>query len=253
MMQSPFLPSRFRFFIIGVACAFLACTAASADIIGLNNLAGWQYNQSDAGASADLPDSDTIRLTNGESQARSIFFETRQSVSPFIATFTYQATNVYFLPEVGLTFTLQNDLRAAKALGSTYGYAGITPSAAVVLGVHSDTVGYYTGGVIGGGASSLSPVALISGNPIDVTIAYDGTFLSVDAVDSVTQDSAPTRNYIVGDLASVVGGTDAYVGFTAGTNFGADQFISNFEFRSVPEPASLLSLVLIGLPLIRRR
>ncbi len=251
----------FAFRSIALAGCFAAvgATAANADIVGLNGLSGWEYNQSDTSAPADLPDPETIQITNNAgAEARSIFFTTPQSIAQFEATFTYRATDVsLFGGNYGVTLTLQNDPRGPEAIGGTgtgLGYTGIGPSAAVTLGLQGNTSGYFTGGVIGGGSSPVSPLVLASGNPIDVTVAYDGSFLSVDAIDTVTLASMPTRNYIVDDLADIVGGDTAFIGFTASTGFSAaNQFISNIRFTEVPEPASLLSMVLLGAVLARRR
>ena len=99
---------------------------AGADIMGFNNLTGWRYNQGDSGNPADLPNADTIRLTNlGTEQRRSVFYTTRQSITQFTTTFTYQATNAgVFGCDYGAAFVIQNSAAGAAALGGGGGGMG---------------------------------------------------------------------------------------------------------------------------------
>lgn len=239
---------------------------ATADVVGFNNLSGWMYNQSDTGAMASLPNADTIHITNlGTNQARSIFFGEPQSVAPFLATFTYRAMNTSGTNNLGATFTLHNDPRGIEALGGSagaFGFGGgsnvrIENSAAVSFSLRQNTSGFFTGGVIGGGAPSVDPIDLDSGNPIEVVLEYDGFFLTETLTDTVTLDEYVGPAVVVGDLASIVDGSTAYVGFTASTsnNGSADQFISDFRFTTIPEPATVALLSILGLcgRRIRRR
>lgn len=238
---------------------------AQAGIAGFNNLSGWTYNQSDTGTPVDLPNPDMVHLTGGGGQARSIFFNTPQDISQFSASFTYRATAGYPYSLQGLTFTLQNDPRGPEALGDpeySLGYGGgtgvrIDNSAAVALnaGEYFNSAGLFFDGILGSGAQSVNPVNLLSGHPIDVTVSYDGFLLSYSLVDTVTSAVSPPRNIIVEDLASIVGGPTAYVGFTAGTANGitVDQYISDFRFTAIPEPATLTLLGAAGVFLLGRR
>lgn len=239
------------------------------DIIGFNNLSGWTYNQSDSSTPADLPAPDTIHVTNlGTSQARSIFFNTRQDISQFQLSFVYRAANADTGGcDYGATFTIHNDPRGPEAIGTTgrglaYGRGSltndprITNSAAISLQLGSNSTGYYTGGNIGSPLPS-GPVILTSGNPIAVTLGYDGNFLTERLVDTVTLQEF-SRNLIIGDVASIVGGSTAYVGFTASTTTGqcsghaADQYFSDFVF-GVPGPSAAGLLGCVGIASARRR
>lgn len=249
--------------VLGIIPVLVPATLR-ADVMGFNDLAGWMYNQGDVGGTpADLPDPDTIHITSlGTSQARSIFYTTPQTVGEFVATFTYQAQNAsVFGCDYGATFTLHNDPAGAAAIGGTdfqMGYGGIANSAAISFQLRTNTTGFSTGGNIAGGAASVNPVNLISGNPIDVTLSYNGNILSETLTDTVTMASF-SRNIIVGNLASIIGGPTAYVGFTASTTTGAcsgnaaNQFISGFQFTTVPEPTTLALMMLGGLAVLHRR
>ena len=68
---------------------------AFGQINGFNYLTGWTYNQADGGAPIDLPDANTVHLTTGNGEARSIFNDVQQNIgSGFTTSFIYQATNI---------------------------------------------------------------------------------------------------------------------------------------------------------------
>ncbi|MFO0809977.1 MAG: autotransporter-associated beta strand repeat-containing protein [Gemmataceae bacterium] len=180
-----------------------------------------------------------LRLTDATGgQARSAFNNTRVPVSAFTASFTYNASNGSTNPADGATITFQNDPRGAAALGDTggaLGYGGgapITPSAAFILNLYNPNtrgVGVTTNGVTGGPYTAVTPVELYNTN-VAVTITYDGTNLSATLNDG-------TNNFAFGpiavNLASVVGGSTALIGFTGGTGGElAQQEISNFAFSA---------------------
>ncbi len=82
----------------------------------------------------------------------------------------------------------------------------------------SSTALYHHGGV-GGGSALTNPVDLFAGNPIQVTLTYDGTLLHEQLVDSTT--SATFETFYLLNLPPIVGGSTAYVGFTAYSGNGA--------------------------------
>lgn len=250
---------------IAVFALSLPCGKSLADIVGFNNLNGWTYHQSDAGSPADLPTSDMIHLTTGNGQGRSIFFNTPQDITQFTASFTYRATNLNAsLVGQGIAFVLQNDPRGPDAIGGRnggLGYTGISPSATTIL--WSDTGpgltynGYFTGGTLGSGSNSTSPANAFNFRDLNMTASYLNPILTVIVDDPVIPGIDFTRNYVVGNLASVVGDDIAYVGFTASTgdgfgNGGANQYLSNFSY-TVPEPATLTLLVFGTSMMVRRR
>lgn len=247
-----------RVLIAGVSLA--SAYSARADITGFGNFSEWTINQGDDGPAPMLLDNG-IRLTylnDVLQQTRSIWHETPQTVSAFAASFTYQALNGATGSGFGAALVLQNDPDGIHALGASpgdeCGYDGIGDSVAVTLelGLPSRS-GLYTDGLFGGGSPSISPVDLRAGNPVLVSLQYDGSILGVSILDTVTLDSYDAA-YAV-DIPAIVGSSTALVGFTASTGFGssADQYIFNPQFTSIPEPGSLALLTLLGATGVRRR
>jgi hypothetical protein len=245
--------------------AILTPASAHADITGFNNLTGWTYNQSDAGSPADLPDSNTIHITNGNGQRRSIFFNTPQDISSFTASFTYRATNFNgSLVGQGITFVVQNSPSGPAAIGSGFaflGYGGILNSAATTLMADTGPAltynGYFTGGTISASPNVTTPANAFNFRDLNVTITYSNPILNVTIDDPLIAGASDfSKNYVAGNLASTIGSTTAYIGFTAGTgdsfgNGGSNQYLSNFQF--VPEPGSLSPAVCGALALLCRR
>lgn len=243
---------------LSVASAVLMATSVrlNADVLGFNNLIGWQYNQGDVGTPADLPDPDTIHLTTlSGNERRSVFYLTTQGMMQFMATFNYRIEHAGGACDLGAAFVMQNSPSGPNALGgdqSGFGYSGITNSAAITLQPYGNSSGFFTGGAIGG-ASSVAPVSLLSGHWINVTLTYNGSTLSEHLHDTVTGDDM-VRNIIVGDLAATIGSPTAYVGFTgsSGNCSASDQYFSGFQFSNVPEPSTILLLSIGGI-LVRKR
>lgn len=210
-------------------------------ISGFGNFSGFSVNQSDSGAAPTISAGSIVMTNQSFDENRSIFYNTPENITAFSASFTYQASNVSaFNTSVGGTaFVVQDSSSGASAVGSEpfgalLGDGGITPSAAITLelGNNPTTSGYYTGGGRPGGSPPTSPVNLASGDPINVTITYNGSLLQEKLVDTVTAASYGTS--FIANLSSVLGGATAYVGITAGNGFQeqATQEISNFQFTS---------------------
>jgi len=221
--------------LLGVA---VAAPLAHADIPGFQDFSNFTINNGDGGAAptVSIP-LGKINLINGGGEQRSIFDNTPQNITQFTASFTFQGQGGN--PD-GTCFVIQNNAAGASALGFQDGYSGMIKSAAVALELDNSgntNTALYTSGNLGG-ATSSSPVALFTDDPINVSLAYNGSLLNETLVDSTTLASFNT-SYVV-NLPSVVGTTTAIVGFTASSNFGSSQSISNFQFTSVPEPASIV-------------
>jgi len=237
--------------LLAATMAFTFSNVVDAGIMGFGNFSGFQINQVDSAAAPVIslsPSEIHLTGTTSNSEDRSIFDRTVQSTSQFTASFTYQATGIAD-GESGFAFVLQNSGAGSGATGSGFlidsggfgglGYFGISPSAAVEFPLATPFAsGVFTNGNIGAGTDSLSPVNLVSGDPINVVITYDGTFLRETLTDTVTGQSSATGLHLISLPAT------AYVGITAATDGGQDQLFSNFEFTNaaVPEPSSLALL-----------
>lgn len=237
---------------------------ARAGIMGFDSLTGWTYNQGDSGSPPVIVNSDSIQFTTGPNNRRSLWFGSPQDITQFFVSYKFRASSISASAlRQGITFAVQADPLGTGALGSGdsgFGYSGIAPSAAVTLetdtGPGQTYSGFYSNGILGGGSASTAPVNAFNFRDIDVSIAYSGSILSVTMVDGA--DVFGPQDYFVGSLASTLGSSTAYVGFTGstfntlGAGGGANFFLSDFQFL-VPEPATLTMLVLAGAVVLRRR
>jgi fibronectin type 3 domain-containing protein len=184
-----------------------------------------------------------LELTDGGSnEAASAFTTNAQSIAKFSTSFTFQLTN----PTAdGMAFVIQN--KAATAIGADglgLGYQGITPSVAIKFDLYSNagegnnSTGLYTNGVAPTVPATTLPTAvnLHSGDVFSVHMTYDGTTLTCTIIDTKTNASA-TYTYTV-NLVSILGGSNAYVGFTGGTGGSAAvQEILTWSFAPTPTTA----------------
>lgn len=237
----------------------LAPSPALADFSGFGDFSSFVVNQSDTGSPPTLSPN-TIQMTSGPNQFRSIFHRVPQAVGAFTASFSYRAESR--VRNMGVTFVLQNDPAGLGALGSgfaSFGYSGIQSSIGVTLEgevspnapTHS---GIFSGGVLGGGALPTTPVDLSSGHWINVTLSYNGSVLSESLVDTVT--GATFNSAVFFNIPALVGGSTAYVGIAAASGDNGVspkiEYVSDLRFGTVPQPASLVMLGLAALPGLRR-
>lgn len=179
-----------------------------------------------------------IQLTDAThtSQSGSAWYAVPVSISGFSTTFTINLNSTNYW---GITFVIQNQLPASQdannvtsgpfavsggfnTLGNTdngMGYAGILESVAVKFDLDggNNLVGVYQDGAYPGGSNagdvSAGPITLSSGTPISVTISDTSTTLTVQ----MTQGSNNFSHTFTVNVPSTVGGSTAYVGFTAST------------------------------------
>jgi hypothetical protein len=245
-----------RALLVAAAVVAFPATGVMADITGFNGLAGWRYNQAadDLGTPASTPNPNTVQLTTGGGQLRSIFNSTPQSITQFTASFTYRANG----GGVGrrLAFILQNAPNGDGAIGTNgHAYRGITNSVAVLFDIDQfggQYVGYFTGGVIPSLGEFMSVNA--GGRDVRVTINYaGGNALSLNLTDVLDPTRTFSRNYILpASIATSVGSGTAFVGFGASTFGGVDHIVSNFSYV-IPSPSAAALLGLGGLMAARRR
>ncbi len=196
--------------------------------------AGWTLNN---GAALS---SNVLTLTDGNGgEARTAFYNTPVYIGSFNAQFVYQGVG----EADGTAFVIQDSSSGTGALGysgGALGYGGITPSAAVEFNLYSGAGGsgtaYATDGATGTYNSTL-PLNLDDGNPVWISLNYDGSYLTERLDDLVTGDVYETNYQVI--LASTLGSNIALVGFTGGTGGSVSvQTISDFIFTELSPPAA---------------
>ena len=185
-----------------------------------------------------------LQLTDGNtSEAASAFSQNLVNVGQFTTQLNFQLTNAI---ADGFTFTIQRaGLKALGASGGGLGYGGanaIPNSVAIKFDLYNNQSGASnsTGLLINGAPTSAASIDLgsaginlHSGHVFSVAMNYDGAVLSVTITDTVTHVSA-TQSYAV-DIAGIIGGPTAYVGFTASTGGStATQRILNWTYAAAP-------------------
>lgn len=171
--------------------------------------------------------------TATNSLANSIFYNTALDITNFAVVFDYKNNMSGGAGADGFTFTLQNSgLNALGGAGGGLGYGGMANSAALGFRIYQYSA---TNALINGNVNNVAPSAntgevdLRSGHPIRISLSYDGTTLTQTMLDLTTNGTFTTT--YAADLASLLGGSTALIGFTGGTGGeNALQEISNFSF-----------------------
>lgn len=279
------------FKIILGACAALCVGSVSADPLLFNDfssVSGLQLNGSAAQAG------NVLRVTPATTgQSGSVFSTSAISLASdvsFSSAFRFRIGNSGGICDTdgcgadGLVFTVQTVSNTAGGVGGGIGYSGLANSVGIEFdtwnnGGWDDYNGNHVGIDINGNINSVVQANLPTGpGHVDrmnngaiwsAWVDYDGAADSLEV--RIAQGESALRPldallaYNV-DLTSVLGTTDAFVGFTSGTGsaYGnhdilAWQFNSTFdpidEIGDVPEPGALilLGLGLTGLGYRRRR
>jgi hypothetical protein len=189
--------------------------------------------------------------TNGNSMGAEVgtaWYAVPVNVGTFTTNFTlsFQSASAN-----GMTFCIQNQPpassdtsirwvsggintmgNAGNGLGYSGTYGGIINSVAVKFDLYSGTgndTGLYTNGADvsqNGISMNGSGVSLKGGNPLAVSLSYDGTTLSMTVTDTVSHASY-SRSWAI-NIPSTVGGNTAYVGFTGATGglFATQQILA---------------------------
>jgi hypothetical protein len=208
---------------------------------------GWTINSSGTAAPAgsNVLDSGQLTMTfNLGIETRTAWYNTKEDITAFVCMFTYQDLTASPNGADGVTFALQNSatgLTVNGGGGGSLAYTTITPSAAFIMNIYhgaaasggllADTMMFGINGTLPTTAppmAATAPVVLDSGDPIDVTLYYNGTTLYASLFDTVTSNTAALATNI--NLVSLVG-TPAFIGFTAADGgSAATQQISNFSY-----------------------
>jgi hypothetical protein len=145
-------------------------------------------------------------------------------ITSFTTSFTFTQQKTSDFTGEGLTFTIQNSAPGALGNGGQeLGYGGIANSLAIKFDARQNTgdpsnsaTGLFTNGAAPLGGSTLLPTLDLSTNQImQANISYIGSTLSVTIKNTVT-NNAVSNSYNV-DIPAIVGGSRAYLGFTAAT------------------------------------
>ena len=194
-----------------------------------------------------------LRLTDGgANEARTAFNTAPVNITQFVTDFTLQLTNP---SGDGMTFTIQGvGPTAVGPLGGGLGYGPSTPgstpgigkSVAIKFDLFSndgegvDSTGSYLNGAsptIPSSDLTSSGVNLHSGDVFHVHVTYDGTTLGWTITDTTTAKSFSSSTAV--NIPATVGGSTAYVGFTAGTGGStATQEILTWTYGASPAPPS---------------
>ena len=237
-----------RFFLCALLVVAIQSDRANAQIDGFSNFSkNWTYNQLDSGSPAAIG-ADFIDITNGAAQARNIWFNTRQPISEFSASFRYE-TDLFFsgagFDSPGLSFVVHNSpsaLEASANSNSGAGFNGIEQSLAVVFRLLSNgrvMVSIQRDGSVDNSGSDLGDRTTFD-EGLDVTLTYDGALLNLMIDDGIEEPFVQTL-IVSPDIAESLGSGDAIIGFGASTNGNfilasvTRQTISDFQFESSGE------------------
>jgi len=249
----------------------LGSATASATTISygdFSSTAGLQLNNSAASATDDNGRS-VLRVTpsayNKAGSAFSTDAITLAADASFSTKFSFNFNHQLAGGADGLVFVVQTVSNTAGGGGGGIGYAGLSNSVGIEFDNYNNGAGdgysaNHVGIDINGNVNSVAlntslSVILDSSTDLFAWIDYNGVtdLLEVRLSSTDARPDDALLSYVV-DLASVLGSTDAYVGFTSGTGgAAANHDVISWEFRDaydpvtdVPEP---LSIALSGLGL----
>ena len=209
--------------------------AGAVTLADFSDSSEWQFN----GAAEEATDGFMLTPCEG-TKAGTVFRKTPIDVAQgWLAAFSYTATtNGQSAPADGFAFMLQN--QGATACGGTGGCLGgavnesgrdvVKPAVAVTTSIYNSLqMGVYTNGVP---LFKESVPGIDRLKPIAYTVTYDGAMLTLRA----EQGGAVYERACAVDLTGVLGGAQAYVGFTAGTGGSiARQVVAGFRMSAAAE------------------
>jgi hypothetical protein len=212
---------------------------------------GWTLIAQSQGAPT-LSDGVMVITTGSASEGRAAWYTTPQNITAFLAQFTYVVNSNSPIgplgPADGITFCIQNvGTNAAGPGAGNLGVGGISPSVEFDLNIYAGvtnqppyyhpgpSIGWDTNGTNYAPVSTL-PANLTNGNPMRVTIYYNGATASAWITDLTLNTTSPVVSDSL-NIPSIVKGNTAYVGFTGGTGGSwAEQDIYDFFFATGTMP-----------------
>ena len=260
----------------------LASTGANAITISysdFSDLSAFQLNGSAASIPNPAAPDNALRLTNNLSQSGSAFLTDAISLNnqaSFSARFDFRIFDAIGSFDNdgwgadGLSFVVQTVSNSVGGAGGGIGYRYITDSVGIEFDTWNnpewdDADGNHVGINLEGDVNSVAQATVSprmnNGEVWTAWIDYDGVndLLEVRLSDTGLRSDLALLSYNL-DLVSVLGSTNAFVGFTSGTgSAGGHHDILNFDFRNdfnpivVSEPAPVALLVLSMFGLLYRR
>jgi hypothetical protein len=103
--------------------------------------------------------------------------------------------------------------------GSGGGDVGFLYDVIVAFDLHNtpNSVGFYSGGANCTGSQIATGITFAAGNPINCTLAYDGSNLAITMVDTVIGGTPFSHTWTSVNIPTLVGGNTAYAGFVGST------------------------------------
>lgn len=243
--------------LLRIAIAFLSAVvtggAHAALVIDFPNFANCATLQLNQNASCV---SNVLRVTPATfSQAGSAFSQTIIPLGPGNAFSTFFAFRIQNSGGIGdgdgpgadgITFTVQPNAATAGGGGGGIGYAGIPNSVAVEFDTFDNGIGAgdpngnHVGVDLNGSLASVValpiPGRMNDGNVWYAWVDYNGTVLEMRLSQTNQRPAAATISHTV-NLASVIGGAQAFVGFTSGTGSAyGDHDILAWQFDNTFNP-----------------
>ena len=260
-----------------LATLLLAASSANAAIINyadFSDTTGLSLN----GSTTVI--NNALRLTgNGSSDGGSVFTSNAISLlnnSSFAASFSFRIFDNSSGGDSdgggadGLAFVVQTQNANVGAVGGGLGYQGITNSVAIEFDTYNNgsgdnNNGNHVGIALGGNVNTstrlqVEPNRFNDDNIWDVVVTYDGLteLLSVTWSTSDILNSGGSLSTNV-DVASVLGGSNAFLGFTAATGGFASRheiisasFSNTSTLNEVSSP-SILGFLLVGFGMMLSR
>jgi hypothetical protein len=160
---------------------------------------------------------------NKQGERTSVYASSQVPVKGFTTSFTFQMSQS---KADGFAFVIQNAGPTALGPGGgNLGYTDIPRSIALSFDLYDNDTGKGTSsvGVFSRGTypnkpeTSIAPMSFQSGHTFLVDLTYNGTILT-ETITDLTTKGQQTQTVTI-DIPSIIGGSTAYMGFTASTGY----------------------------------